>query len=117
MIKQQDSVSSEELVKVIQESISNKKGEDVVLLDIGKVSSSFCNYFVICHGNSDTQVNAIADEIELQVKKTLNERPHHIEGRENAQWIIVDYVDVIVHIFLKDYRSYYDLESLWGDAS
>ncbi len=117
MAKQQDSVSSKELVNVIQESILEKKGEDVVLLDIGKVSSSFCNYFVICHGNSDTQVNAIADEIELQVKKQCNEKPHHIEGRGNAQWVILDYVDVIIHIFLKDYRSYYDLESLWGDAS
>lgn len=117
MTKQQDSQSSKELVKVIQEGISNKKGEDVVLLDISKVSSSFCNYFVICHGNSDTQVNAIADEIEDVVRKKLNEKPHHIEGRGNAQWIILDYIDVIVHVFLKDFRSFYDLESLWGDAS
>jgi len=95
-------------------AIDAKKGVDLVVLDVSKVAS-FANYFVLCTGESSRQVQAISDEVELQLKKQ-GFRANHIEGYRNAEWVLLDYVDVVVHVFSKKARAYYDLERLWRDA-
>lgn len=109
-------VDSKTLIDTIVDSILDVKGEDLVLLDLREIENAFCEYFVICTGNSNTQVSAIASTVERKVRKETKERPWHIEGTENAQWILMDYTNIIVHVFQKQYRDYYDIESLWGDA-
>jgi ribosome-associated protein len=93
-----------------------KKGIDIVILDLRPIKSAVTDYFVICSGNSDTQVEALMNAVEEQVHKTTGEDPWHREGKENREWILLDYVDVVVHIFKKDRRSFYGIEDLWGDA-
>lgn len=104
------------LIDNIVEGILEKKGKDVVLLDLTKVGFAFCDNFIICHADSNTQVSAIADSIEKKVKDELNVKPHHREGIDNSIWILLDYADILIHIFQKEYREYYRLEELWGDA-
>ena len=93
-----------------------KKGQEIVDLDLTKVDNSICDHFVICHANSNTQVNAIADSVEKKVKENLDQKVNHREGMENALWVLLDYNDIIVHIFQEQTRNYYRLEELWGDA-
>jgi ribosome-associated protein len=93
-----------------------KKGVDVIILDLRKVKSAVTDFFVICSGNSDTQVDAITDSVEEEVYKRLGQDPWHKEGKENREWILLDYVDVVVHVFKKDRRQFFALEDLWGDA-
>ncbi len=104
------------LLSNIIEGILEKKGQEIVDLDLRKVHNAFCDHFVICHADSGTQVNAIADSVEKRVKEHLNERVGHREGMENATWILLDYNNIIVHIFQTQIREYYKLEDLWGDA-
>jgi ribosome-associated protein len=92
------------------------KGKNINLLDLRNIENSFCDYFVICDGNSNTQVNAITNSISKIVSKEIMEKPYQIEGVENAEWILMDYINVVVHIFQKHKREYYDVENLWGDA-
>ncbi len=106
----------EELIHKIVESIQDTKGEDVMIFDLSGIENSVAETFVICSGNSNTQVAAIAGNIEKKVRNDLKERPWHVEGTENAMWVLVDYVSVVVHIFQKQIREYYDIEELWGDA-
>jgi len=94
----------------------DKKGQEIVDLDLTKVANSICDHFVICHANSNTQVSAIADSIEKKVKENLNQKVNHREGMENAMWVLLDFSDIIVHIFQEEIRNYYRLEELWGDA-
>ena len=86
------------------------------MLDLTKIENSAADYFIICSANSNTQVNAIAGNIEKKVRNELKNRPWHVEGTENAMWILVDYISVVVHIFQKHIREFYDLEDLWSDA-
>jgi ribosome-associated protein len=104
------------LLENIIEGILDKKGHDVVDLDLSKIHNAICDHFIICHAESNTQVNAIADSIEKKVKENLNQRVDHREGLENAMWVLLDFTDIIVHVFQKQYRDYYRLEELWGDA-
>jgi ribosome-associated protein len=104
------------LLENIVEGILEKKGHDIVDLDLTKVHNAICDHFVICHAESNTQVNAIADSIEQKVKEKLNQRVIHREGLENAMWVLLDFTDIIVHVFQKQYRDYYRIEELWGDA-
>lgn len=104
------------LIEKIVEAIQDTKGEDIKLLDLTKIENSAADYFIICSANSNTQVNAIAGNIEKKVRNELKNRPWHVEGTENAMWILVDYISVVVHIFQKHIREYYDLEDLWSDA-
>jgi len=106
-----------DLVKLIKKGIEEKKGEEIVTLDIYKINSSVCDYFVICHGNSNTHVASIAEEVQKMVKESINEKPYHVEGSTNAEWILIDFVSVVVHVFQKEYRTFYDLEHLWGDVA
>lgn len=104
------------LIEKIIEAIQDTKGEDIKLLDLTKIENSAADYFIICSANSNTQVNAIAGNIEKKVRNELKNRPWHVEGTENAMWILVDYISVVVHIFQKHIREFYDLEDLWSDA-
>ena len=106
----------QELVNVITEAIQEKKGRDIVIADLRKIEGTICQYFIICTGNSPTQVEAIAESIGDMARERLKEKPTHVVGLENGQWVAMDYTDVLVHVFLPDVREYYDLEHLWEDA-
>lgn len=116
MAKRKRENSSSKLAEIVKKGIEEKKGEEIVTLDIYKTNPTICDYFIICHGNSNTHVGAIADEIQKMVKENLGEKPFHVEGVSNAEWILIDYVNVVVHIFRKEFRQFYDLENLWADA-
>ncbi len=107
---------TKQLVQVITEGIQEKKGSDIVIVDLTKMEGTICKYFIICQGNSPTQVEAITESIGDFARERLKEKPTHVVGLENAQWVAMDYTDVLVHIFLPDVREYYDLEHLWEDA-
>lgn len=104
------------LIDKIVESIQDTKGEDIQIFDLSGIENSVADTFIICSGNSNTQVSAIAGNIEKKVRNDIKERPWHVEGTENAMWVLVDYVSVVVHVFQKQIREYYDIEELWGDA-
>ena len=93
------------------------KGENIALLDLRNIENTVCDYFIICDGNSNTQVNAITSSIQKNVSKSIHEKPYQIEGTENAEWVLMDYVNIVVHVFQKHKRTYYDIENLWGDAN
>ncbi|CAI9428963.1 ribosome-associated protein [Candidatus Ornithobacterium hominis] len=104
------------LLHQIIDSIQDVKGEDITILDLREIDNAICQYFVICSGNSNTQVSAIASMVEKKVRNELKERPLQVEGKDNAQWVLLDYASIVVHVFQKHIREYYDIESMWGDA-
>ena len=104
------------LVEKIVNSIDEVKGVDINLLDLSKINNSVCGFFVICTGTSNIHVSAITNSIKKNVSKALKEKPYSMEGLENQEWVLMDYVDVVVHIFQKNVREFYDIENLWGDA-
>lgn len=107
---------TDQLITCILKGIEEVKGQDIEILDLREIENTVCDYFIICNGTSNTQVNAIVNSIQKTVSKTIQEKAWHIEGSENAEWVLMDYVHVVVHVFQKHIREYYDLESLWGDA-
>ncbi|WP_457618573.1 ribosome silencing factor [Lutibacter sp.] len=109
-------VSADGLIAVILKAIDEVKGLDIQLLDLREIENTVCDYFIISTGTSNTHVNAISSAIQKQVGKLSKEKPWHVEGKGNAEWILIDYVNVVVHVFQKHIRDYYDIESLWGDA-
>lgn len=104
------------LLDGVIKGIFEKKGNNVVKLDMRKLDNRVCDYFVLCHGNSGAQVDAISYSVVETVMKLAGEKPIHREGLENCFWVLIDYGSVIVHVFLEEYRNYYNLESLWADA-
>ena len=114
MTKQQ--VSTDDLIACIIKGSDEVKGEYIQVLDLRDIENTVCDYFIICTGNSNTQVNAISGSVQKMVSKELKDKPWHIEGQTNAEWILMDYVNVAVHVFQKHIREFYDIESLWGDA-
>ena len=104
------------LVDAVVLGMQEVKAMDIVHLDLRGVEGSVCDHFIICHGNSTTQVEAIARSVERFTLQHAKEKPWHIEGRENAGWVLLDYVDVVAHIFLRDVRAHYGLDQLWADA-
>lgn len=104
------------LIDNIIEEIENLKGEQIKVLDLRKLENRVSDFFIICSGNSRTHTIAISEAIQRSLKKRLKQKPWHVEGVENAQWILIDYVNVVIHIFLPEFRDYYELENLWGDA-
>jgi ribosome-associated protein len=108
--------NTDDLLAVIIKGIDDVKGENIQLLDLREIDNTVCDYFVICSGNSNTQVSAILGSVQKVVSKELKDKPWHVEGQSNAEWVLVDYVNVVVHIFQKHTRDFYDIESLWGDA-
>ena len=108
--------SADQLIAVILSGIEDVKGKEINILDLREIENTVCDYFIICEGTSNTQVNAIVNSIQKKVSKELKDKPWHIEGSDNAEWVLMDYVNVVVHVFQKHIREYYDIESLWGDA-
>ena len=108
--------NTDALLSLIIEGIEEVKGEDINILDLREIDNNVCKYFVVCSGNSNTQVRAISSSVQKVVSKSLREKPWHVEGQETSEWVLMDFVDVVVHIFQKQTRSHYDIESLWGDA-
>ncbi len=104
------------LVQTITKGIQEKKGTDIVIADLSPIEGAICRYFVICQGSSPAQVEAITESISDTVRNEEHEKPVKVVGLNNAQWVAMDYSDVLVHIFLPDTRKYYNLESLWEDA-
>lgn len=114
--RKSDSISSEQLCHLVVKGMQEKKAMDVVIMDLRKIKNAITDFFVICTGNSDTQIDAIADSVEAEVYKVTSEHPWQREGKEAKEWILIDYVDVVAHVFKKDRREFYGLEQLWGDA-
>lgn len=111
-----ENTSADQLISVILNGIEDVKGQNITILDLREIENTVCDYFVLCEGTSNTQVNAIVNSIQKKVSKETKDKPWHIEGNDNAEWVLMDYVNVVVHVFQKHIREYYDIESLWGDA-
>ena len=104
------------LIEKIMIGISDVKGQDIKMIDLRKIENRICDFYIICSGSSNTHVSAILDSVKKKVSKTLKEKPSHTEGEENAEWILLDYINVVVHIFQKQVRDFYKIEELWGDC-
>ncbi|MEP0131320.1 MAG: ribosome silencing factor [Eudoraea sp.] len=113
---QKRKASADELITLILDGIEEVKGLEINVLDLREIENTVCDYFIICNGTSNTHVNAIVNSIQKTVSKTLKDKPWHIEGSENAEWVLLDYVNIVVHVFQKHIREFYDVEGLWGDA-
>lgn len=109
-------ISSEELSQLVVKGMQERKAMNIVVMDMRKVKNAFTDYFVVSSGNSDTQVEAIAESVDKEVWEATRTNPRSTEGKANREWILVDYYDVIVHVFKKDRREFYKIEELWGDA-
>jgi len=109
-------VNTDLLITEIIQGIEEVKGENITILDMRELENTICDYFIICDGNSNTQVSAISGSIQKNVGKKVQEKPWHVEGEGISEWVLVDYVNVVVHIFQKQVREFYALEELWGDA-
>ena len=108
---------SEMLSKCIVEGMQENKAKNIVVLDLRGLESRVCDFFVICSGESSTQVDGITNAITRYTRKTIKEKPWHIEGQRNSEWVLLDYIDVVAHVFYKDARSFYEIEELWADAA
>jgi ribosome-associated protein len=108
---------AEVLLACVIKGIFEKKGQNVLKIDLRKLDTRIADYFVICHAPSSTQVSALCDAVDDTVRIETGEKPLHVEGLENSFWVLLDYGNVIVHIFLEEYRKFYSLESLWADAT
>ena len=104
------------IIKAIIQAIQEKKGEKIISLDLRKIPEAVADFFIVCEAGSSTQVRAIADFIEKEVKEKCIESPYMHEGRQGLQWVIIDYINVVVHIMLPDSRRFYKLEEMWSDA-
>lgn len=104
------------LLDAVVEGMQDKKAKNITILDLSGIENRIADYFVICDADSNTHVNAIADSIEEVVAKKAGEKPYHSEGHQNGEWILIDYINIVAHVFLKEIREYYNIEGLWGDA-
>ena len=107
---------SDILLETIIEGIQEVKGINTAILDLKKIETAICKYFVICSGTSNTHVSSIADSVKKNVSKEIQEKPWHIEGLNTSEWVLIDYSDIVVHVFQEETREFYRLEDLWGDA-
>ena len=108
--------NADELISKIISGVEGVKGIDTSLLDLRDIENTVCSYFIVCSGSSNTHVNAIVSSVQKTVSKELREKPFHTEGLENSEWVLIDYVTIVVHVFQKHVREYYNIEELWGDA-
>lgn len=104
------------IFKSIIKAVQDKKSENIVSIDLRKIPEAVADFFVICEANNQPQIRAIAEEVEHQIKMKCGENPYHHEGKENLQWVLIDYVNIVVHIMLPETRKFYKLEELWSDA-
>ena len=112
----QTRLSTEQLRDLVVKGMQEKKAQDIIVMDLRKVKNAITDYFIICSGSSDTQIDAISGSVEEEILKVSRTFPTNREGKMNREWILLDYIDVVVHVFKKDRRAFYDLEQLWGDA-
>jgi ribosome-associated protein len=115
-MKGTDNAHTDDLMEFVIEGLMRKKGKKIVTLDLSGIENAICQYFVIAHGHSTTQTEALGESVQEVISEKLHSKPFHKEGFENAQWILLDYGDIIVHIFLDSFRTLYNLEDLWADA-
>jgi len=115
-MEQSDSFNVEQKRELILEAIREKKGHQIVSIDLSEVENSICDFFIICHGESVTQVGAITESIEKKLKEEALIRAHHVEGLQNSQWVLLDYFDILIHVFQEEFRSFFKLEELWADG-
>lgn len=115
-MEQSDSFNVEQKRELILEAIREKKGHQIVSIDLSEVENSICDFFIICHGESVTQVGAITESIEKKLKEEARIRAHHVEGLQNSQWVLMDFFDILVHVFQEEFRSFFRLEELWADG-
>ncbi|MFW5754361.1 MAG: ribosome silencing factor [Marinilabiliaceae bacterium] len=115
--KQVEIISSEQLVKAVVSGIQEKKGGNITVLDLRNIENMIAEYFIICEGESNVHVDAVSEAVEEIVHRDAGEKPFHIEGKQNAEWILLDYMNVVVHVFQKPVRRFYSLEELWADAA
>ncbi len=106
----------DELIALILQGIEDVKGQHINLLDLREIENTVCDYFIVCNGTSNTHVNAIVGSIQKTVSKEIQDKPWHVEGESNGEWVLLDYINVVVHVFQKQIREFYDIEGLWGDA-
>ena len=114
MAKKTDGVNN--LVEKIVDGISDVKGQNIEMIDLRKIENRICDFYIICSGTSNTHVSSILESVKKKVSKSLREKPSHTEGEENAEWILLDYINVVVHIFQEKVREFYKIEELWGDC-
>jgi len=107
---------TDKTIEAIIEGIKRVKGKEITIIDLNTIHHTECGYFIICHGNSNTQVDAIAHSVEETTEELTGEKVWHRDGYRNAIWILLDYGDIMVHVFQRDAREFYNLESLWADA-
>jgi len=107
---------SDTLADVAVRGLQDRKGMDIVVMNLKELKNAVADYFIICSASSDTQLDALARSVEEEVEKVTGQAPWQTEGRTNREWVLLDYVDVVVHVFLRDRRQFYALEELWGDA-
>ncbi|MFM7852007.1 MAG: ribosome silencing factor [Flammeovirgaceae bacterium] len=116
MPKKKKTSDSEKLSKAVVAGMQEKKAQDIMVMDMREIKNAVADFFVICSGSSDKQLEAIARSIDEEVEKKMKESPWHTEGKNNKEWMILDYISVVAHVFRKDRREFYALERLWGDA-
>jgi ribosome-associated protein len=116
MAKRRKVANAEKLSQLVVKGMQERKAIDIVVMDLREVRNSVAEFFVICSGNSDKQLDAIAQSVDEEVYKGIKEDPWHSEGKNNKEWMLLDYSNVVAHIFKKDKRNFYGLEKLWGDA-
>lgn len=111
-----EAIATESLVETVINGIQEKKGSRITVLDLRNIENMIAEFFVICEGDSNVHVDAVAESVEEIVREDAGEKPLHVEGKRNAEWVLLDYMNVVVHVFQKQVRSYYSLEDLWADA-
>jgi ribosome-associated protein len=116
VISEKAKANSERLTQAVVAGMQEKKATDIVIIDLRNLKNAIADFFVVCSGSSDKQLEAIADSIDEEVSKTMHENPWHSEGKNNKEWMLLDYITVVAHVFKKDRRQFYSLEKLWGDA-
>ena len=116
MTKKKKQADSEKLSKAVVSGMQEKKASEIVVMDLREIKNAVADFFIVCSGSSDKQLDAIAGSIDDEVFKKLKENPWQMEGRSNKEWVILDYITVVAHIFRKDRRQFYSIERLWGDA-
>tara|TARA_B100000035_G_C20732628_1_gene436161 strand:- start:157 stop:540 length:384 start_codon:yes stop_codon:yes gene_type:complete len=114
MTKKTDGINN--LIEKIIDGISDVKGQNIEMIDLRKIENRICDFYIICSGSSNTHVSAILESVKKKISKSLKEKPSHTEGEENAEWILLDYINVVVHIFQEQVREFYKIEELWGDC-
>jgi ribosome-associated protein len=116
MAKKRKDGNSKKLCDAFVKGMQEKKAADILVMDLRKVKNAVADFFIICSGGSDKQLDAIAESVDVEVYKSVKENPWHVEGKSNKEWVLLDYFDVVAHIFKKDRRNFFALEKLWGDA-